>query len=174
MMAHHPISTDTDHQAALREIEELWGAAPGHVRRRSPRRARGRDRSLRGSALALRVSASRLKRTSVPLAPKISALNVGFHLLGMPRPFAAPGPWLFGNRGNPRPCIGQSPHQRALSRRKLIVKLITPRFDPSGCRDHLRNGGHRHWPLCRRKAICQEPRADPFAGPAKTDIGDLT
>ena len=27
MMALHPIQTESDHQAALREIEELWGAA---------------------------------------------------------------------------------------------------------------------------------------------------
>ena len=31
MMALHPIQTESDHQAALREIEELWGAADGSV-----------------------------------------------------------------------------------------------------------------------------------------------
>ena len=31
MMALHPIQTDADHQTALREIEELWGAADGSI-----------------------------------------------------------------------------------------------------------------------------------------------
>ena len=31
MIALHPIQTDADHQTALREIEELWGAADGSI-----------------------------------------------------------------------------------------------------------------------------------------------
>lgn len=31
MMAPHPIQTVADHQAALRESEELWGAADGSI-----------------------------------------------------------------------------------------------------------------------------------------------